>query len=90
MVRSREAKLVVRPNGQNELYRYGSDPDERENVYGEAGASAIQAALHERLLHWYVNTTGIAPVDKDPRTPPPYYVSRRAPDPNWQRTLLDR
>jgi choline-sulfatase len=90
MVRTREAKLVVRPNGQNELYRYGSDPDERENVYGDTGASAIQAALHERLLHWYINTTGIAPVDKDPREPPPYYVSRQAPDPNWQRTFLDR
>jgi choline-sulfatase len=90
MVRTREAKLIVRPNGQNELYRYASDPQERENVYGERGAEAVQAALHERLLHWYINTTGIAPMDKDQRNPPPFFVSRTPPPADWQRTLLDR
>jgi choline-sulfatase len=90
MVRTREAKLVVRPNGQNELYRYDTDPQERENLYGEGGAATLQAALHERLLHWYVNTTGIAPFEKDQRNPPPFYVTRTPPPADWQRTLLDR
>jgi choline-sulfatase len=90
MVRTREAKLVVRPNGQNELYRYDTDPQERENLYGEGGTATLQAALHERLLHWYVNTTGIAPFEKDQRNPPPFYVTRTPPPADWQRTLLDR
>jgi choline-sulfatase len=90
MVRTRQAKLVVRPNGQNELYRYASDPQERENLYGDQTASALQTELHDRLLHWYINTTGIAPIEKDQRNPPPFYVSRAAPPANWQSSLLDR
>ncbi len=55
-----------------------------------AGAShclAVQAALQVRLLHWYVNTSGIPPMDKDDRDTPPYY-----PTPAFarnERDLLD-
>ena len=45
----------------------------RRNLYGEASVAAVQAALQTRLLNWYVNTSGIAPMDKDGRDPPPYY-----------------
>jgi choline-sulfatase len=90
MVRTRDAKLIVRPAGQSELYRYATDPHERENLYGENGAAALQEALQQRLVHWYINTTGIAPMDKDPRNPPPFYPSRRPPDAGWQRKWIDR
>jgi choline-sulfatase len=89
MVRTREAKLVIRPGGESELYNYNSDPTERENIYGERSAATLQDELKQRLLHWYINTTGVAPYDKDQRRPPPFYVSRRAPAPGWQQALLD-
>jgi arylsulfatase A-like enzyme len=90
MVRTREAKLIVRPNGQSELYRYSTDPREKENLYGQASAAGLQGSLERRLLDWYIDTTGIAPKDKDQRNSPPYYSSRQAPPPDWQRTLLDK
>jgi arylsulfatase A-like enzyme len=90
MVRTREGKLVARPNGQNELYRYAADPRETENLYGQRAAAALQDDLQRRLLHWYIDTTGVAPMDKDQRDPPPFYPNRAAPPAGWQRTLLDR
>lgn len=89
MVRTREAKLIVRPHGQSELYNYKSDPQERENIYGERSAAGLQEQLQQRLLHWYINTTGVAPFDKDQRNCPPFYAGRHAPDGGWQQALLD-
>lgn len=86
-VRTRTHKLIVRPNGQSELYDCARDPDMRRNLYGEASVAAVQSALQTRLLNWYVNTTGIAPMDKDGRDAPPYY-----PTPSFpvdERSLLD-
>jgi arylsulfatase A-like enzyme len=86
-VRSATHKLIVRPNGQSELYDCGGDPDMRQNLFGESSVAAVQAALQVRLLHWYVNTSGIAPMDKDGRDTPPYY-----PTPSFapnERELLD-
>jgi hypothetical protein len=88
-VRTREAKLIVRPHGQSELYNYKPDPQERENIYGERSAASLQEQLQQRLLHWYINTTGIAPFDKDERNCPRINDGRRAPDQGWQQALLD-
>lgn len=90
MVRTQEAKLIQRPDGQCELYVYKSDPHEEHNLYGERSVAALQDELQRRLLHWYINTTGIAPKDKDQRNPPPFYPSRQAPSPDWQEALLDK
>ena len=86
-VRTRTHKLIVRPNGQSELYDCVRDPGMMENLFGQSSAAAVQSALETRLLHWYLNTTGIAPMDKDGRDPPPYY-----PTPSFaveERALLD-
>lgn len=90
MVRTKEAKAIVRPNGQSELYVYGSDPHEENNVYGERSVATLQSELEQRLLHWYINTSGIAPFDKDWRDLPPYYPNRENPQPGWQEALLDK
>jgi choline-sulfatase len=90
MVRTKTHKLVRRPQGQSELCDFKEDPQERTNLYGEASVATIQSTLHERLLDHYVNTTGIAPMDKDPRDCPPFY-----PTPtnlavgNWHNDILD-
>lgn len=90
MVRTREHKLVVRSNGENEFYDYRSDPRELHNRYGEQSLRGAQQALEGRLLQWYLNATGIAPFDKDPRNPPPYYPTAQFPPSDWHRDLLDR
>ena len=91
MVRTRTHKLIVRPQGQSELYAYESDPHEVENLFGDPSVSEIQVRLQSTLLDHYVNTTGIAPMDKDSRTSPPFYPTRHdLPPQGWQREILDR
>lgn len=90
MVRTREAKLIRRPDGQSELYVYANDPHEEQNLYGERNVASLQDQLQQRLLDWYVNTSGIAPMDKDQRNAPPFASNRSAPESGWQRTLLDK
>lgn len=79
MIRTRDYKLVFRPAGQSELYRYQDDPRELNNRYGDSELAAIQAGLKEQLLEWYLATTGVAPMDKDQREFPPYQ-----PDPHLE------
>ena len=86
-VRTRTHKLIIRPNGQSELYDCARDPAMRENLFGDSTVASVQAALQTRLLNWYINTSGIAPMDKDGRDTPPYY-----PTPSFalnERALLD-
>jgi choline-sulfatase len=86
-VRTRTHKLMIRPNGQSELYDCARDPGMKENLFGDSAVAAVQTALHARLLNWYINTSGISPMDKDGRDPPPYY-----PTPSLavnERALLD-
>lgn len=79
MVRNLEYKLVSRPQGQSELYIYRDDPQEIHNRFGDKDVTDIQFNLQQQLLHWYVNTTGIAPFDKDQRGLPPYYKTPTFP-----------
>ncbi|MDE3149623.1 MAG: sulfatase-like hydrolase/transferase [Acidobacteriota bacterium] len=89
MVRTPEYKLISRPQGQSELYIYKSDPQELHNRYGESSVAAIQTALQERLLHWYLNTSGIAPMDKDQRGFPQFYETPDFPVEKAVRSIVD-
>ncbi len=79
MVRTHDYKFVSRPQGQSELYVYKDDPQELHNRFGDRDVAGIQCELQQQLLHWYVNTTGIAPFDKDQRGFPPYYPTPAFP-----------
>ncbi len=79
MVRTQQYKFVSRPHGQSELYIYEDDPQELNNRFGDRDVRGVQSELEQRLLHWYVNTTGIAPFDKDQRGFPPYYPTPALP-----------
>ena len=81
MVRTHDHKLVSRPQGQSELYIYKDDPQELHNRFGDRDVAEVQCELQQQLLHWYVNTTGIAPFDKDQRGFPPYYPTPELPLP---------
>ena len=90
MIRTQTHKLIVRPQGENELYVYAEDPGELQNRFGEAGTSAVTSELQTRLLYHFVSTTGIAPMDKDPRDCPPFVPSKNNLAPvGWQVDLLD-
>ncbi len=91
MIRTRTHKLIVRPQDQSELYRYRDDPQERNNLYGTPGATAVQTELQTALLAHFLETSGIAPYDKDSRDCPPFCPTRKDMTPvNWQETILDR
>jgi choline-sulfatase len=66
-VRTSHYTFVSRPKGISELYLRKDDPQERNNRIGEISLATLQQAAERRLLHWYVNTSGIAPMDRDPR-----------------------
>jgi len=89
MIRTQTAKLILRPQGQSELYDLLADPREENNLYGASTMTQTQQALQLRLLDWYVNTTGVAPLDKDQRGPPPFYSSAAFP-PADMASILDR
>jgi arylsulfatase A-like enzyme len=91
MIRTRTHKLIVRPQGQSELYDCKNDPQETINLYGDSTVTELQGQLQTKLLEHYINTTGIAPTDKDPRNLPPYYPTRSDLTPEgWQKSVLDR
>lgn len=91
MVRTQTHKLIVRPQGQSELYSYADDPQERNNLYGDRSVAAVQVELQSKLLDHYIDTTGIAPFDKDSRNCPPFYPTRTdIPHKAWQKEILDK
>ncbi|HWB52798.1 MAG TPA: sulfatase/phosphatase domain-containing protein, partial [Tepidisphaeraceae bacterium] len=91
MVRTRDHKLILRPQGQSELYSYKEDPQERNNLFGDSGSATVQSDLQRKLLDHYLQTTGIAPMDKDPRDVPPFYPTNPGlTPPGWQRSILDK
>ena len=91
MVRTRTHKLIIRPQDQSELYFYGNDPEERNNLFGESSVRAVQAELQMKLLDHFLETSGVAPFDKDSRNCPPFYPNRPDPIPaDWPTKILDK
>jgi choline-sulfatase len=72
-VKTRRYTYIARPGGQSELYDRARDPVEANNLIASPAHAAILNQMRERLLNWYVNTTGVPPLDKDPRDLPPFY-----------------
>lgn len=90
MIRTRTHKLIMRPQDQCELYDCAADPQLTRNLYGESSVAPLQAELTIRLLNHFINTSGIAPKDKDSRGFPEDIPTRnQITPPDWQRTVLD-
>jgi arylsulfatase A-like enzyme len=66
-VRTARHKLIVRPNGQSELYDVGADPALANNLWDERSVREVQQDLQARLLNWYIDTSGVPPQERDPR-----------------------
>ena len=56
MVRSKEWKLVIRETGGNELFNMIDDPQEMNNLYGDAQYDAIVSDLQMALIQWCLRT----------------------------------
>lgn len=55
MIRSKEWKYVHRyPYGPHELFDLQEDPEERRNLYGEAGFERVVEPMKTRLDEWFV------------------------------------
>jgi len=91
MVRTRTHKLIWRSQGQKELYDVAADPGLTRNLIDESSSAAVKADLQVRLMEHFINTSGIAPMDKDSRSSPPFYPTRwDIPATGWQERILDR
>lgn len=66
-IRTLDHKLILRPDGQSELYDLKKDPRELHNVFGSKLYSSHEDALRVRLLDWYVRTSDVAPKKQDRR-----------------------
>ena len=62
MQRWKNWKLVVRTDGQNELYDLEKDPLEMENLYGRPELEKLQTVLEQRMLRWLIHTSDMAPI----------------------------
>ena len=69
-VRTRHYKYIARPNDQSELYDCARDPLEENNLFGDSALRTVQAELETRLTNWYVDTSGVPPLQRDPRGAP--------------------
>ena len=63
MQRYRQWKLMVRTNGQNELYHMGEDPKEAHNLYGLPEYAQIQQMLTQKMLDWLIHTSDVVPME---------------------------
>jgi hypothetical protein len=59
--------LILRPDGQSELYDLTKDPQELHNAYREQSYASTQSNLEGRILNWYIRTSDVAPRQLDPR-----------------------
>lgn len=63
MQRYKEWKLIVRTNGQNELYHMEDDPLEAKNLYGQPGYANVQNRLTQKMLNWLIHTSDVVPIE---------------------------
>ncbi len=84
-IRTSEYTFVSRPQGMSEFYLIKDDPEERDNRFGEKSCLTVQHSAEQRLMQWYVNTTGIAPFNRDPRGLPEI-----VPMPEFPKHTADR
>jgi choline-sulfatase len=69
-LRTRRYKYIARPNDQSELYDCEHDPRQENNLFGDGSVREVQAQLQLRLTNWYIDTSGVPPVQRDPRGAP--------------------
>ncbi|MCC7491724.1 MAG: sulfatase-like hydrolase/transferase [Fimbriimonadaceae bacterium] len=67
MIRTSTHKLIVRPDGRDELYDLLADPLELHNLAGQPAHHAVQHQLERRLLEHNLTVSDVTPWTEDPR-----------------------
>ena len=63
MQRYKDWKLMVRTNGQNELYNMKDDPWEAHNLYGNPEYKQVQDQMTQKMLAWLIDTSDVVPIE---------------------------
>jgi arylsulfatase A-like enzyme len=69
-IRTARYKYISRPNDQSELYDCAADPMQENNLFGDRALHDVQQELQTRIMHWYIDTTGVPPPERDSRGAP--------------------
>lgn len=77
-VRTRRYTFIARPQGLSELYDRQADPGETRNLFGVRSVAKVQAQMEQRLLDWYINTSGV-PKDRRNSRDVPNFTQPLAP-----------
>ena len=59
----RDYKLVIRTNGENELYDMLEDPLEYRNLYDDPAYREVRERLKDRMLVWSIHTADVTPYE---------------------------
>lgn len=71
-MRTRDCKLVLRPDGQSEFYDLRKDPGEEYNLIRDKSYESRRERMKDRMLSWYIRTSDVVPKGYDERHLPPY------------------
>jgi choline-sulfatase len=89
VMRTADFKLVLRPDGDSELYDLSVDARELDNVYNRAPYRDQQAKMESRMLAWYARTAGVVVGPRDDRSLPVYPQScARRRWPSWVERVM--
>lgn len=72
-VRTPDHKLILRPQGQSELYDCKGDPQQRHNLIDDPALATVRGRLEQSLLYRYIHVSGVPPLHKDSNEVPPFY-----------------
>lgn len=61
MMRKKNWKLIVRTNGENELYNLEVDAKEEKNLYYNPNYKNIVCEMKNQMLDWYLQTSDVVP-----------------------------
>ena len=87
-VKTQRYSYIARPVGQSELYDREADPMETRNLIASRAHAKVRAELQQRLLNWYIDTTGVPEENRDARDMPPFVRNPAFPDAAAQATQL--
>ncbi|ODU70553.1 MAG: sulfatase [Novosphingobium sp. SCN 66-18] len=90
-IKTQRWSYVARPAGQSELYDRKADPAERRNLIADRSHERVREELQQRLLNWYVDTSGVPEEYRDSRDMPRFIRNPTFPDAAARtQSLLDR
>jgi len=71
-VKTQRYTYIARPGGQSELYDRQLDPMETKNLIVSRPHERMRSQMEERLLNWYIDTSGVPDEYRDAREMPPF------------------